>query len=90
MEQLDSEIQNNNNFMASQQWSTMNAYLKKENEFTVKMISKEDKLQIAKNCFIQIALTKIINIFVAVCVKYFLNQHFSVTLAILWPEYTTT
>lgn len=90
MEQLDSEIQNNNKFMATQQWSSMNDFLKKEYECTEKMISKEVILSIAKNCFIQIALTKIINIFVAVCVKYFLNQHFSVTLAILWPEYTTT
>ena len=41
MEQLDSEIQNNNKFMATQQWSSMNDFLKKEYECTEKLISKE-------------------------------------------------
>ena len=43
-EELDSERLNNIKIIDSQQWSIVNSYINRENEWTVKMISKVDKL----------------------------------------------
>lgn len=43
-DELDFEKQNNDKIIGSQQWSIVNSYINRESEWTVKMISKVDKL----------------------------------------------